>query len=126
MVMEDHPPLSTAYLSPSVPTTTRLFSCKTVHCEPSFVTYIHKLKRCEPFVLYGCGTWSLKLRVERRLRVLENRTLRKIFGPKRDEVTGEWRKLHNEELDDLYSRPSIVQVLKSRRIRWAGHVARMG
>jgi hypothetical protein len=65
------------------------------------------------------------LREERRLRVFENRVLRKIFGPKRDEVTGEWRKLHNEELNDQYSLPSIVRVVKSRRMRWAGHVTRM-
>jgi len=58
--------------------------------------------------------------------VFENRVLRRVFGPKRDEVTGEWRKLHNEELNDLYSLPNIVQVVKSRRMRWAGHVARMG
>ena len=79
-----------------------------------------------PVVLYGCETWSLKLREERRLRVFENRVLRRVFGPKRDEVTGEWRKLHNEELSDLYSLPNIVRVVKSRRMRWAGHVARMG
>ena len=79
-----------------------------------------------PVVLYGCETWSLTLREERRLRVFENRVLRKVFGPKRDEVTGEWRKLHNEELNDLYSLPNIVLVVKSRRMRWAGHVARMG
>ena len=60
------------------------------------------------------------------LRVLENRVLRTVFGPKRDEVTGEWRKLLNEELSDLYSLPNIVRVLKSRRMRWAGHVERMG
>ena len=77
-------------------------------------------------VLYGCETWSLTLREERRLRVFEKRVLRRIFGPKRDEVTGEWRKLHNEELSDLYSLPNIVRVVKSRRMRWAGHVARMG
>ena len=77
-------------------------------------------------VLYGCETWSLTLREERRLRVFENRVLRKVFGPKRDEVTGEWRELHNEELNDLYSLPSIVRVVKSRRMRWAGHAARMG
>jgi transcription termination factor 2 len=59
------------------------------------------------------------------LRVFENRVLRRVFGPKRDEVTGEWRKLHNEELSDLYSLPNIVRVVKSRRMRWAGHVARM-
>jgi len=74
-----------------------------------------------PVVLYGCETWSLTLREERGLRVL-----RKVFGPKRDEVTGEWRKLHNEELNDLYSLPDIVRVVKLRRMRWAGHVARRG
>jgi hypothetical protein len=66
------------------------------------------------------------LREERRLRVFENRVLRSVFGSKRDEVTGEWRKLHNEELNDLYSLPNIVRVVKTRRMRWAGHVARMG
>ena len=79
-----------------------------------------------PVVLYGCETWSLTLRDERRLRVFENRVLRRVFGPKRDEVTGELRKLHNEELSDLYSLPNIVRVVNSRRMRWAGHVARMG
>jgi hypothetical protein len=66
------------------------------------------------------------LKEERRLRVFENRRLRRIFGPKKNEVTGEWRKLHNEELNGLYSLPNIVLVIKSRRLRWAGHVARMG
>jgi len=79
-----------------------------------------------PAVLYGCGTWSLTMREECRLRVLENRVLRRIFGPKRDEVTREWRKLHNEELDDVYSSLNTVHVIKLRRIRWAGHVACMG
>ena len=79
-----------------------------------------------PVVLYGCETSSLTSREERRQRVFENRVLRRVFGPKRDEVTGEWRKLHNEELSDLYSLPNIVWVVKSRRMRWAGHVARMG
>jgi hypothetical protein len=68
----------------------------------------------------------LTLREEHRLRVFENRVLRKIFGQKRDEVTGEWRKLHNEERRDLYSSQSIIRIIKSRRLRWAGHVARMG
>jgi hypothetical protein len=66
------------------------------------------------------------LREERRLRVFENRVLRGVFEPRRDEVTGEWRKLHNDELNDLHSLPNIVRVVKSRRMRWAGHVARMG
>jgi len=79
-----------------------------------------------PVVLYGCETWSLTLREERRLRVFENRMLRRVLGPKTDEVTGEWTKLHNEELSDLYSLPNIVRVVKSRGMRWAGHVARMG
>ena len=78
-----------------------------------------------PIVLYGCETWSLTLRKEHRLRVFENRVLRRIFGPKRDGVRGEWRKLHNEELNDLYSSHNIVRLIKSRRMRWAGHVARM-
>jgi len=77
-------------------------------------------------VLYGCETWSLTLREERKLRVLENMVLRRIYGPRRDEVTGEWRRLHNEELNDLYSSHNIVWVIKLRRMRWAGHVARMG
>ena len=79
-----------------------------------------------PVVLYGCETWSLTLREERGLRVFENRVLRRVFGPKRDKVKGEWRKLHNEELSELFSLPNIVRVVKSRRMRWAGHVARMG
>jgi hypothetical protein len=64
--------------------------------------------------------------VEQRLRVFKNRGLRRIFGPKRDEATGEWRRLHNKEPNDLYSSPNIIQVIKSRRMRWVGHVARMG
>ena len=79
-----------------------------------------------PVVLYGCESWSLTLREECRLRVFENGVLRRIFGPKRAKVTGEWRKLHNEELKGLYSSPNIMRVIKSRRMRWAGHVARMG
>jgi hypothetical protein len=76
-------------------------------------------------VLYGCETWSLTLREEQRLRVFENSVLRKIFGPTRKE-DGSWRKLHNDELHSLYSSPNIVKVIKSRRMRWAGHVAHMG
>jgi hypothetical protein len=79
-----------------------------------------------PIVLYGCDTWSLTLREERKLRMFENKVLRRIFGPRRDEITGEWRRLHNEELNVLYSSPNIVRVIKLRRMRWAGHVARMG
>jgi hypothetical protein len=77
-------------------------------------------------VLYGCKTWSLTLREEQRLRVFENMVLRRIFGPKRDEATGEWRRLHNEELNDLYSSPNIIRVIKSRGMGWTRHVARMG
>jgi hypothetical protein len=73
-----------------------------------------------PVVLYGCETWSLTVREEHKLRVL-----RRIYGRKRDRVTGGWRKLHNEELHNLYSSPSIIRIIKSRRMRWAGHVARM-
>jgi hypothetical protein len=79
-----------------------------------------------PVVLYGCETWPLTLREEHRLRVLENRVLRRIFGPKRDEVKGECRKFHNKELRDLYSLPSKIRIIKLWRMRWADHVARMG
>jgi hypothetical protein len=82
--------------------------------------------RVLPVLLYGCETWSLTLREEHRLRMFEKRELRRIFGPKRDEVTGGRGKLHNEELHGLYSSPSIIRTIKSRRLRWAGHVARMG
>jgi hypothetical protein len=78
-----------------------------------------------PLVLYGCETLSLTLREEHILGVFESRVLRRLFGPKRDEVTGEWRKLHNEELHDLYSSSSIIRIMKSR-MKWVGHVARMG
>jgi hypothetical protein len=76
-------------------------------------------------VLYECETWSLTLREESRLGAFEYRVLRRIFGPKRNYVTGVWRKLHNEKLHNLYSLPSIIRMMKSRRIRWAAHVARM-
>jgi hypothetical protein len=78
-----------------------------------------------PVVLYGCEIWSLTLREEHRMSVFESRVLSRIFGPKGDEVTGEWRKLHNGE-HNLYSSPGIIRQIKSRRMRWAGHVARRG
>ena len=98
-----------------------------------YYNYFHSSKNCVKFTLcvrvilslYGCETWSLTLREESRLRVFENRVLGRIFGVKRDEVKREWRKVHNEELNDLYSSPNIVRVITSRRMRWAGHVARM-
>jgi hypothetical protein len=79
-----------------------------------------------PMVLNGCEIWSLTLREEHRLSVFENRVLRRIFLLKRDEVTGEWRKLHNKDLRDLYSPPPIIRKTKSRKMKWAGHVARIG
>jgi hypothetical protein len=79
-----------------------------------------------PVVLYGCATWSHTLREEQRLRVFENMVLTRIFRPKSDDVTGEWRRLHNEELSDLYSSPYIVRVTKSRRMIWTEHVAGVG
>jgi hypothetical protein len=78
-----------------------------------------------PLVLYRCETWSLTIREEHKLRVFENKVMRKIFRPKRDEVMGGWRKLHNEELHNLFSSPIIIRIIKLRWIRWAGHVARM-
>ena len=77
-----------------------------------------------PVGLYGCETWFFTLKKKRRLRLFENRILRRIFGPKRDE-NREWRRLHNEELHSLYHSPNMVRVIKARRLRWAGHVARM-
>jgi hypothetical protein len=79
-----------------------------------------------PVVLYGCNAWSLTLREEHRLRVFENRVLRRIFGPKRDEVAGGWRRLHNEELHNLCPSRNIVKAIKSKRMRWVGHVVSMG
>jgi hypothetical protein len=79
-----------------------------------------------PVVLYECETWSLTLREEHRLGVFEDRVVRRISGPKRDEVTGEWRKLHSEDLHNLVSSQNIIKQINSRRIRWAGYVARMG
>jgi hypothetical protein len=76
-----------------------------------------------PVFVYGCESWSLTLREERRLRVFENRVLRRIFGPKRDEVTGDWRKLRNKELNALYCSTNIFRVIKSRRMGWARHAA---
>ena len=79
-----------------------------------------------PFILYGCETWSLTLREESRLRASDNRVLRRTFGPSREELTQEWRKLHKEELNDLYSLPVLIRVIKSRRIIWVVDVTRMG
>jgi hypothetical protein len=78
-----------------------------------------------PFVLYGCETWSVTVREERRLRTFENRVLRRIFGPKRDEGMGEWKRIHNKELNALYSSPNIIQAITSRKMRWGGNVACM-
>jgi hypothetical protein len=85
-----------------------------------------KIYKILPVVLYGYETWSLTLREEHRLRVSENRLLRRIFGPKRDDVMREWRKLNTAELYNLYSSPNIIRQIKSRRLRWAGHVSCMG
>jgi hypothetical protein len=91
----------------------------------SLSTFYVFVEEGNPVVSYGCETWSLPLREERRLRMFKNRVLSRIFGPQRDEVTGDWRKLHNEELNDLYS-PNIFGVIKSRRMRWVVHATLMG
>jgi hypothetical protein len=103
------------------------------HAEPSVFPSVVKNLKIRiyktinlPLVLYKRETWSLTLCEEHRLRVFVNKVLRRIFGPKRDKVTGGWRKLHNEELRDLYSSPNIITIIKSRRLRWAWHVARTG
>jgi hypothetical protein len=104
------------------------FRFKVLSCRP--LSRIVKVKTYKtvilPVVLYWCETWSLTLREKQRLSVFKNRVLKRICGPKRDEVTGEWRKLHNGELHNLYSSPNIRRQIKSRRMRWEGHVARMG
>jgi hypothetical protein len=89
-----------------------------------------EIRKCKTVILlvtlYVCETWSLTLREEQRLRVFENRVLRRIFGPKRDEVTGGWKRLHNEVLRNLYSSPNIIRMFKSRRMKWLRHVAQLG
>jgi hypothetical protein len=98
--------------------------CLLVCCQKNIKIRIYK-SIILPVVLYECKTWSLTLREEHRVRVFENKVLRRIFIPRRDEATGEWRKLHNKELRDLYSSPSMIRIIKSRRRRLVGHVARM-
>jgi hypothetical protein len=101
--------------------------CLPVCCLKNVKIRIYEYKTIILFVvLIGCKTWSLTIKEEHRLSLFENGVLRRIFGPKRDEVKGEWRKLHNEELRDLYSSPSIIGIIKSKRMRWAGNIARMG
>ena len=104
------------------------FGAKSLSCSLLSKNLKIKMYRTKifPVVLHGCETWWLTLREECRLRVFENRVLSRIIGPKRNEVTDEWRKLHNEEFNDLYSSPNIFQMIKLRRMRWVGHVALMG
>ena len=104
-----------------------IFQCREWICvalDASLVCYLRTL--FSYIVLYGCATWSATFREELSLRVFENGVLRRIFGPRRDEVTGEWREIHKEKLNGLYHSPNTVRLIKSRRMRWAGHVARMG
>jgi hypothetical protein len=108
-----------------LPTVQSKAFCLPVYCKKKLKMRIYKTIILA-VVLYGCETWSLTLKEKHRLRVFENKVLRRIFGPKRNEVTGGWRKLHNEELRYLYSSPSIIRIIKSRRMRWVRHVARMG
>ena len=98
----------------SSPKRSARFLVPTIPCLIGFVEFFFRIYRTIilPVVLYGCETWSLTSRKERRLRVFENKVLRRIFGPRRDEVTGYWRRLHNEEVNDLYSSPNIVRVIK--------------
>jgi hypothetical protein len=99
------------------------------HAAQNLISENVKIKIYKTVVLYGCETWSLKLKNEHRLRLFENRVLRvyrRIFGPERDESTRGWRKFHNEELHNLFSSPNIIRMIKSRGLSWMGHVARMG
>jgi hypothetical protein len=94
-----------------------------------FSSAVQKLKNKTiilPVALYGCKTWSQIFREEHRLRVFEDRVLRRMFGPRRDEVIGGWRKLHNEGLHGLHSSPNLIKLKKRKTMRWTGHVARMG
>jgi len=91
-----------------------------------FVWITKKKQRLFLYTGLNCDMWSFTLKEERRLRVFEIMVLRRILGPQRNEVTGEWRKLHNEDLNEFYSSPNIVRVIKSKRMRWVGHVVRMG
>jgi len=119
----DHSPRSGAKIHAAV----RFYEVASRHTERRYCSCLKTTSSQKLLTISKiCTGTLLTLREERRLRVFENRVLRRVFGPKRDEVTGEWRKLHNEELSDLYSLPNIVRVVKSRRMRWAGHVARMG
>ncbi|KAJ4446968.1 hypothetical protein ANN_13670 [Periplaneta americana] len=120
-----HSPVTSSLLAPNIFLYVFLYMLSSSLLSKNLKVRIYKTVIL-PVFLYGCETWTITLREEHRLRVFENKVLRKIFGAKRDEVTGEWRKLHNAELHSLYSSPDIIRNIKSRRLRWAGHVARMG